>query len=119
MTSARLNGHTWHDITQALASHPGWEQQIPPETEALGIPRREAWMHITAYLVPATTTELRGWAQGKDWFGRWMPKVLAPHRPQAGEPFLRASGSMTTVRYGAASRPRSSGSAVCTTPPPA
>jgi acyl carrier protein len=38
---------------------------------------------------------------------------------QSGEPFVRASGSMTTVRYGAASRARSSGSAVCTTPPPA
>jgi hypothetical protein len=36
-----------------------------------------------------------------------------------GSAFLGARGSMTTVRYGAASRPRSSGSAVCTTPPPA
>ena len=38
---------------------------------------------------------------------------------RTGQPFLWARGSMTTVRYGAASRPRSSGSAVCTTPPPA
>src|SRR6185437_13363337 len=37
-----------------LASYPGWKQHIPPETEALGIPRCAAWMHVTAYLVPVT-----------------------------------------------------------------
>jgi hypothetical protein len=59
-----------------LESHPGWKQQIPPETEALGIPRREAWMHITAYLVPVSALPaLREWARGKDWFGRWMPEA--------------------------------------------
>ena len=58
-----------------LASHPGWKQQIPPETEALGIPRREAWMHVTAYLVPVSALPaLREWARGKDWLGRWMPE---------------------------------------------
>ena len=59
-----------------LASHPGWKQQIAPETEALGIPRREAWMHITAYLVPVTgMPALRNWARDKDWSGRWMPEA--------------------------------------------
>jgi hypothetical protein len=38
----------------ALASNQSWKQQIRPESEALGIPRREAWMHVTAYLVPVT-----------------------------------------------------------------
>jgi hypothetical protein len=57
-----------------LATHPRWEQQIPPETEALGIPRREAWMHVTAYLVPVSAVPaLQEWARGKDWQGRWMP----------------------------------------------
>jgi hypothetical protein len=47
-----------------------------PETEALGIPRREAWMHVDAYLVPVTEMPaLRNWAPGKDWFGRWMPEA--------------------------------------------
>jgi hypothetical protein len=76
-----LHGTSW----LTLASHPRWEQQIPPETEALGIPRREAWMHITAYLVPVTTTPaLRDWAQGKDWFGRWMPEAPDIHNALLG-----------------------------------
>jgi hypothetical protein len=59
-----------------LASRPSWKQQIAPETEALGIPRREAWMHIDAYLVPVTAMPaLRSWAADKDWFGRWMPEA--------------------------------------------
>lgn len=58
-----------------LAGHPSWQQQVPPETEALGTPRREAWMHVTAYLVPVSAlSALREWAQGKDWHGRWMPE---------------------------------------------
>jgi hypothetical protein len=62
----------------ALASHPDWEQRIPPETEALGVPRREARMHVTSYLVPVTTTlALLDWARGKDWSGSWMPET--PH----------------------------------------
>ena len=37
-------------------------------------------MHVTAYLVPVTAMPaLRTWAQGKDWFGRWMPE--APEIP--------------------------------------
>ena len=59
-----------------LASRPGWQQQIPPEDEALGIPRREAWMHITGYLVPVTAiAAVQAWALGKDWSGRWMPEA--------------------------------------------
>lgn len=65
-----LRGTSW----LILATHPSWKQQIPPETEALGIPRREAWMNVTAYLVPASDgPALRKWARGKDWIGRWMP----------------------------------------------
>ena len=82
-------------------SHPGWNQQIAPETEALGIPRHEAWMHVDAYLVPVTEmADLRNWAPGKDWFGRWMPEApdipnvllgAYPDDPQ----WLAADGSIT------------------------
>ena len=59
-----------------LASNPDWKQPIPPETEALGIPRLDVWMHVHAYLVPVGgMPALREWARGKDWFGRWMPEV--------------------------------------------
>jgi hypothetical protein len=48
-----------------LASRPNWKQQIAPETEALGIPRREAWMHVDAYLIPVTgIPALQDWARG-------------------------------------------------------
>lgn len=58
-----------------LAGHVSWKQEVPPETEALGIPRRGAWMHVTSYLVPVTSLPaLRGWARDKDWLGRWMPE---------------------------------------------
>jgi hypothetical protein len=59
-----------------LAGRADWQQQVPPETEALGIPRRESWMHVTAYVVPVSATRaLKGWARGRDWSGRRMPEV--------------------------------------------
>ena len=64
----------------ALASHPGWKQQIAPETEALGIPgaRHGCTSPRTSFPVIGGSA-LRNWARGKDWFGRWMPE--APEIP--------------------------------------
>jgi hypothetical protein len=57
-----------------LATHPQWKQGLAPEAKALGVKRREAWMHITGYLVPiASSTSLRSWAPQQSWEGRWMP----------------------------------------------
>lgn len=60
-----------------LLRHASWEQQLPPEVEALGPPRQEAWMQLRSYLVPIDATEtLKAWASGQDWDGRWMPENL-------------------------------------------
>ena len=57
-----------------LASHPQWKQRLAPENKARGVKRREAWMHITGYLVPAgSTSALRSWARQRNWEGRWLP----------------------------------------------
>ncbi|NQW87682.1 MULTISPECIES: hypothetical protein [unclassified Frigoribacterium] len=57
-----------------LISNPHWKQRLPPEVEALKPPTRESWMQLHAYLVSTSSLEdLRVWAVGKDWYGRWMP----------------------------------------------
>ncbi|GAA2388681.1 ATP-binding protein [Dactylosporangium salmoneum] len=59
----------------ALAGSPAWEQPLPPELLALQTPRHAVWLQLHAYLVPLSDAErLRAWADGKDWFGRWMPE---------------------------------------------
>ena len=59
-----------------LGSHPQWKQRLAPEMKALGTKRREAWMHITGYLVPiASASALRSWARRQSWEGRWLPEA--------------------------------------------
>ncbi len=68
-----------------LVSNPDWEQPLPPEIDALDVPRRDVWMQLHAYLVPVDeTAALSEWAKGKDWFGRWMPDIAEPHNVLLG-----------------------------------
>jgi hypothetical protein len=68
-----------------LLSNPDWEQPLPPEIQALGAPRLAVWMQVHAYLsAVADVTDLRVWADGKDWFGRWMPETPDMHNVLLG-----------------------------------
>ena len=63
-----------------LVSNPHWEQPLPPEIDALHLPRLNVWMQLQAYLVPrAQARTLSEWANRKDWSGRWMPEIPEPH----------------------------------------
>jgi len=63
-----------------LVSNPNWKQPLPPEIEALHALRLNVWMQLHAYLVPLSEVRaLSEWANGKDWFGRWMPEIAEPH----------------------------------------
>jgi hypothetical protein len=71
-----MSGASW----LVLRSDLDWEQPLPPEIEALGAPRLAVWMQLHAYLVAvADVADLRVWADGKDWFGRWMPETPDLH----------------------------------------
>jgi hypothetical protein len=64
----------------ALIGNHTWEQPLPVEVVAQRVPRLMTWMQLYAYLVPESQiNELAAWAQGKDWFGRWMPDTAEPH----------------------------------------
>ncbi len=68
-----------------LVSNPDWNQPLPPEIEALHVPRLDVWMQLHAYLVPvAGARALSEWANGKDWFGRWMPEIAEAHNVLLG-----------------------------------
>lgn len=70
------NGKSW----LTLVGNHTWEQPLPVEVVAQRVPRLVTWMQLHAYLVPGTQIdELAAWAQGKDWFGRWMPDISEPH----------------------------------------
>jgi hypothetical protein len=68
-----------------LVSNPSWTQPLAPEIEALRLPQLYVWMHLHGYLVPVEeAAELRKWATGKDWFGRWMPEMAEVHNVLLG-----------------------------------
>jgi len=59
-----------------LVSSPDWKQPLPLEIEALHALRLDVWMQLHAYLLPLSEARaLSKWANGKDWFGRWMPNA--------------------------------------------
>ncbi|MGI5133160.1 NACHT domain-containing protein [Pseudonocardia sp. CA-107938] len=62
-----------------------WEQPLPVEVVAQRGPRLVTWMHLRAYLVPTTKVDgLTSWAQGQDWYGRWMPDTAEIHNVLLG-----------------------------------
>jgi hypothetical protein len=68
-----------------LVGNHTWNQPLPAEVIALGVPRLDSWMQLHPYLVPTTRVEdLTTWAKGKDWFGRWMPDVAEVHNVLLG-----------------------------------
>jgi hypothetical protein len=63
-----------------LVSNPNWKQTLPPEIEALRVPRLDVRMNLHAYLVPvAGATALRRWAKGKDWSEQRIPESADAH----------------------------------------
>ena len=76
ITATDLDGTPW----LALMGIYDWQQPLPPEVAALGSPRHQTWMQLHAYLVATTDADaLAKWAEGQDWFGRWMPDAPEPH----------------------------------------
>jgi len=64
----------------SLIRHASWTQVLPPEVAALKAPNMNVWMQIRGYLVPtAEVKELRAWAVGRDWDGRWMSENADVH----------------------------------------
>ena len=72
----------------ALETHPSWSETLPPDEEALDRRKLLVWMQIRSYLIPiAGLSDIRNWAAGKDWHGRWMPESVDIHNaPLASHP---------------------------------
>lgn len=63
-----------------LASNPRWQQLPPPEERTSSTPHQQIWMQLHAYLIPiGGATAMIDWAQGRDWYGRWMPDYAEVH----------------------------------------
>ena len=63
-----------------------WRQQPPADRESTDVERRELWYMCTGYLVRADDAEsfLR-WAEGIDFWNRWMPEAAKVHHMFLGE----------------------------------
>lgn len=71
-----LNGKSYFD----------WQQHPPADQEATEVERRELWYILTGYLVRADKAQsFLKWAEGVDFWGRWMPEAAEPYRMFLGE----------------------------------
>lgn len=63
-----------------------WKQQPPADRESSEVERRELWYICTGYLIRAADAHpfLR-WAEGVDFWGRWMPDAAEVYRMFLGE----------------------------------
>ncbi|MBI4588370.1 MAG: hypothetical protein HY725_05990 [Candidatus Rokubacteria bacterium] len=72
-----------------------WKQQPPADRELTDVERRELWYICTAYLIRAQDGEaFVKWAEGVDFWGRWMPD-----RPEVYRMFLGEHGWSPASRY--------------------
>lgn len=63
-----------------------WKQPIPDGLEGSELERREIWYHLSAYLVRSGDVEaFLKWAEGVDFWGRWMPNAPDAHNMFLGE----------------------------------
>ena len=63
-----------------------WQQQPPADLESTDVERREIWYHCTGYLIHARDADaFLKWAEGVDFWGRWMPDPPKVSRMFLGE----------------------------------
>jgi hypothetical protein len=71
-----LNGHGYFN----------WKQQPPADRGSIDVERRELWYICTGYLVRAGDAQsFLQWAEGVDFWGRWMPDAPEIYRMFLGE----------------------------------
>jgi hypothetical protein len=64
------DGSRWVNANGYLS----WRQKAPPDRESTDVDRRELWYIFTGYLIRAEDTDsFIAWAEGVDFWGRWMP----------------------------------------------
>jgi hypothetical protein len=63
-----------------------WKEPTPPDKESSEVDRKELWYLFTAYLVRCEDLDaFLVWAEGVDFWGRWMPDPPDAHRLFLGE----------------------------------
>ena len=63
-----------------------WKQPTPADRESTDVERRELWYMFTGYLLQADDVRsFLKWAEGVDFWGRWMPEAPEIYRMFLGE----------------------------------
>lgn len=63
-----------------------WRQRPPADRESTEVELRELWYSSTGYLIAAQDADaFMEWAEGADFWGRWMPDPPEVHRMFLGE----------------------------------
>lgn len=71
-----LNGHGYFN----------WQMQLPADREIIDAERRELWYNCTGCLVRADDAQsYLKWAEGVDFWGRWMPEAAGSYDMFLGE----------------------------------
>ena len=69
-----------------LQGYFNWKQRTPADRESIDVERRELWYICTGYLVRAQDADaFLKWAEGVDFWGRWMPDPPEVYRMFLGE----------------------------------
>ena len=69
-----------------LDGHFAWKQPTPADQDSADSERREVWYICTGYLIRAKDADaFSKWAQGVDFWGRWMPDTPDFHGMFLGE----------------------------------
>ncbi len=63
-----------------------WQQPHPADVESTDVDRRDLWLLCTGYFLRAEDTDaFMSWAEGVDFWGRWMPSPPEVHHMFLGE----------------------------------
>jgi hypothetical protein len=85
------DGSRWVNVDGYLR----WKQKAPPDRESTDVDRREFWYICTGYLIRSEDTDsFIDWAEGVDFWGRWMPKA-----PRLLQMFLGENSWSPAARY--------------------
>ncbi len=72
-----------------------WKQPAPVDKESTAVERRELWINCTGYLIRRDdASRFVEWAEGVDFWGRWMPEA-----PEVWGMFLGEHGWAPASRY--------------------
>jgi hypothetical protein len=78
-----------------VQSHFNWRQQSPADQESTDVEQRELWYICTGYLIHTQDVDpFMKWAEGVDFWGRWMPDP-----PEVYQMFLGEHGWSPASRY--------------------